>query len=121
MVTINKDEGVGQITPQQRQKLKHFVKELETFRGRHTELVSVYVPSGYELTAVINQLQQEQGTASNIKSKVNRDNVIAALEKMIIHLKLVKRTPANGLMSFAGNGRSGQISEGLILLCALSI
>ena len=53
----------------QRQKLKHFVKELELFRGRHTEYVSVYVPQGYDMNAIINHLQQEQGTATNIKSK----------------------------------------------------
>ncbi|MGV8151292.1 MAG: peptide chain release factor aRF-1 [Candidatus Woesearchaeota archaeon] len=87
----------------QRQKLKHFVKELNPIRGRHTELVSVYVPSGYDMNAIINHLQQEQGTATNIKSKTNRDAVINALEKMIQHLKLVKRTPPNGLAAFSGN------------------
>lgn len=96
-------EGKGKISQQQRQRLKHFIKELENFRGRHTELVSVYVPQDYELSSIINSLKQEQGTASNIKSKVNRDNVIAALEKMIQHLKLVKRTPEHGLVAFAGN------------------
>src|SRR3989339_616649 len=87
----------------QRQKLKHFVKELELFRGRHTEYVSVYVPQGYDMNAIINHLQQEQGTATNIKSKTNRDAVITALERMIQHLKLIKRTPAHGLAAFSGN------------------
>ena len=64
----------------ERFKLKHFIKDLENFRGRHTELVTVYVPSGYDMNAIINHLQQEQGTASNIKSKSTRENVIAALE-----------------------------------------
>ncbi len=91
------------VSPQQRQKLKHFVKELENFKGRHTELVSVYIPSGYDMNAITNHLFQEQGTATNIKSKSNRDNVVAALEKMIQHLRLVKRTPPNGLAAFAGN------------------
>jgi peptide chain release factor subunit 1 len=108
--SINPNEGKGKITPQQRQKLKHFVKEIENFKGRHTELVTVYVPQGYDLNGVINQLQQEQGTATNIKSKGTRDNVIAALEKMTQHLKLVGRTPAYGLAAFAGNvaERDGQ-------------
>ncbi len=103
MANVNAQEGKGKMTPQQRQKLKHFVKELDNFKGRHTELVTVYVPQGYDLNGVINQLQQEQGTATNIKSKSTRDNVIAALEKMTQHLKLVKRTPPNGLVAFAGN------------------
>ncbi|MFA5797070.1 MAG: peptide chain release factor aRF-1 [Candidatus Woesearchaeota archaeon] len=110
MAMTKTGEGKGKILPQQRQKLKHFVKELENFKGRHTELVTVYVPQGYDLNGVINQLQQEQGTATNIKSKGTRDNVIAALEKMTQHLKLIKRTPPNGLVAFAGNvaEREGQ-------------
>jgi peptide chain release factor subunit 1 len=98
------------ITAQQRHKLKQFVKLLEEFKGRHTELVSVYVPSGYEISKITNHLAQEQGTASNIKSKSTRDNVIAALEKMIQHMKLFKRTPDHGLAAFSGNvtEREGQ-------------
>lgn len=84
--------------------LKHFVKELEQYRGRGTELVTVYVPAGYDLDAIINHLQQEQGTASNIKSKQTRTNVIDALERMIQHLKtVVVKTPPNGLCAFSGN------------------
>jgi peptide chain release factor subunit 1 len=83
--------------------LRKIVKELESYKGRHTELVSVYVPAGYDLNAVINHLAQEQGTASNIKSKTTRENVTGALEKMIQHLRLFKRTPPNGLAVFSGN------------------
>lgn len=97
------DDEQKKINMHQRQKLKHFIKELDPVRGRHTELVSVYVPAGYDMNAIINHLQQEQGTATNIKSKTNRDAVIAALEKMIQHLKLVKKTPENGLAAFSGN------------------
>ena len=103
MANINPDKDKGKISAQQRQKLKHFVKELSVFRGRHTEFVSVYVPQGYDMNAIINHLQQEQGTATNIKSKTNRDAVITSLERMIQHLKLIKRTPSNGLAAFAGN------------------
>lgn len=94
----------------QRHHLKKFVKELETYRGRHTELVSVYVPAGYEITKIIGHLAQEQGTAENIKSTSTRKNVIDALEKMIQHLKLFKRTPEHGLIAFSGNvaEREGQ-------------
>ncbi len=87
----------------ERYHLKSFLKELRGLRGRHTELVTVYVPAGYQLDAIINHLQQEQGTASNIKSKQTRTNVIDALERMIQHLKTVQRTPAHGLAAFAGN------------------
>ncbi|MBT5021547.1 peptide chain release factor aRF-1 [Candidatus Woesearchaeota archaeon] len=98
------------ISEKERFKLKKFVKELAKCRGRHTELVSVYVPAGYDLNAIINHLQQEQGTASNIKSKSTRENVITSLERMIQHLRLFKKTPPNGLAIFSGNvaEREGQ-------------
>ncbi len=86
-----------------RQKLRKFLKELESIRGRHTELVSVYVPAGYEMIKIIQHLQQEQGTAENIKDKTTRTHVIDSLEKAIRHLRLYKKTPEHGLAVFAGN------------------
>lgn len=83
--------------------LKKFVKELENKQARHTELVTVYVPKDYDLNKIINHLQQEQGTATNIKSAQTRNNVIDALERMIKHLKLFKQTPPNGFAVFSGN------------------
>lgn len=98
------------ITSKQKFELTKFVKELEKYRGRHTELVSVYIPSGYEMTKIIAHLSQEQGTASNIKSTSTRKNVQDALERMIQHLKLYKQTPQHGLAAFSGNvaEREGQ-------------
>lgn len=84
-------------------RLKKIIKELKSVAGRHTELISVYVPSGYGLINVLNQLAEEQGTASNIKSKATKKNVMDALEKIIQHLKLFKNTPENGLAVFCGN------------------
>jgi peptide chain release factor subunit 1 len=98
------------ITSEQKYKLKKFVKSLENHRGRHTELVSVLIPEGYDINKIINHLQQEQGTASNIKSSATRKNVIDGLERMIQHLKLFKQTPPHGLAVYAGNvaEREGQ-------------
>jgi len=84
-------------------QLKKLIKELESIRGRHTELVSVYIPAKYSVTDVIGQLKDEQGTAANIKSKATRKNVMTALEKIIQHLRIFKQTPPNGLIVFAGN------------------
>jgi peptide chain release factor subunit 1 len=98
------------ISSKQRFELGKFVKELKKHRGRHTELVSVYVPAGYEMTKIIGHLSQEQGTATNIKSATTRKNVIDALERMIQHLRLYTKTPENGLAAFSGNvsEREGQ-------------
>lgn len=84
-------------------KLKKIIKELKSKQGKHTELISVYIPKGYDLSNVLNQLAEEKGTASNIKSKTTRKNVMDALEKTIQHLRLFKNTPENGLVVFCGN------------------
>lgn len=39
----------------------------------------------------------------NIKSKSTRNNVVDALEKIVQHLKIFKKTPVNGLIVFCGN------------------
>ncbi|MBI4438568.1 peptide chain release factor aRF-1 [Candidatus Woesearchaeota archaeon] len=94
----------------QKFELKKFVAELDSHRAMHTELISVYIPSGYDLNKIINHLAQEQGTAANIKSASTRKNVISALERMIQHLRLFKATPENGLAVFSGNiARQGEI------------
>jgi len=84
-------------------KLKKLLKELEKIKGRHTELVSVYVPSGHNIIDIVNQVRSEQETATNIKSKTVKKNVTGALEKILQHLKLYKKTPENGVIIFAGN------------------
>ncbi len=103
-------EATRKLSATEKFHLKHFVKELLSLKGRHTEFVSVYVPAGYDLNAIINHLQEEQGTAGNIKSKQTRTNVQGALERMIQHLKVVAKTPENGLVAFSGNiaEREGQ-------------
>lgn len=86
-----------------KQHLKRLLRELKGIRGRHTELVSVYIPAGYDLNKIIGHLQEEQGTAKNIKDAKTRGNVIDSLEKCIRHLRLFKQTPANGYAVFGGN------------------
>ena len=104
------NDKLQRISAKDRLHIKHFLKEVEAVRGRHTELISVYVPAGYDLNGKIAQIQQEQGTATNIKSKGTRDNVIASLEKMVQHLRSYPKNPENGLIAFAGNAadREGQ-------------
>ena len=98
------------LSEKQKHDLKKFIKELEQYKGRHTELVSVYTPKGYDLNKIIQHLEQEKGTATNIKSSATKKNVITALEKMVQHLRLFKKTPENGLAVFSGNvaEREGQ-------------
>ena len=88
---------------QQKLELENLLEELEDYRGRHTELITVYVPSGATLTQTTKQLENEKGTATNIKSTSTRKNVINALERAIRKLKDLEKTPPNGLAVFSGN------------------
>ena len=84
-------------------ELEEKIEELEAVKGRHTELVSVYIPAGQNINTVSKQLESEKSTASNIKSKQTRTSVIDSLERIIRELKNYKQTPDNGLALFAGN------------------
>ncbi len=87
----------------QKYELEETIKELETYRGRHTELITVLVPAGFNIYNVINQIEDEKGTASNIKSNSTRKNVIDSLDKISRQLKLIGQTPPNGVAVYAGN------------------
>ncbi len=87
----------------QKIKLNKLIKQLKSFRGRHTEFVSVYVPSGYDLTKIIQTLQDEKGTATNIKDQKTSKAVQTALERMIQSMRVIDKTPENGLAIFSGN------------------
>ncbi|MBS3141403.1 hypothetical protein J4405_04635 [Candidatus Woesearchaeota archaeon] len=89
-------------------KLKKVIRELEAVKGRHTELVSVYIPKDYDIIKIIQHLEQEQGTASNIKDKNTRKNVIDSLERAIRFLRLYKSTPENGLAIFCGDASESE-------------
>ncbi len=48
-------------------------------------------------------LQSEYSLTQNVKSKQTRNNVLDALEKIMNHLKVLDKTPKNGLIVFCGN------------------
>ncbi|MBU2104227.1 MAG: peptide chain release factor 1, partial [Nanoarchaeota archaeon] len=84
-------------------ELEQIVEELGIHKGRHTELISVYIAAGYDVNSVQRQLEAEKSTAKNIKSAATRKNVVEALEKIVRYLKTLKKTPDNGLAIFCGN------------------
>ncbi|PIO07841.1 hypothetical protein COU59_02760 [Candidatus Pacearchaeota archaeon CG10_big_fil_rev_8_21_14_0_10_34_12] len=86
-----------------REELSEVVEELGLHKGRQTELITVYIPAGYDVNSVQKQLEAEKSTAKNIKSTATRKNVTEALEKIVRHLKTLKKTPVNGLAVFCGN------------------
>ena len=84
-------------------ELEETLEKLEEIRGRQTELITVYISEGFDVNVVQRQLEAEKSTAKNIKSTATRKNVTEALEKIVRHLKTLKKTPPNGLALFAGN------------------
>ncbi len=86
-----------------KKELKDLVETLGEYKGKHTELITVYVPSGYDINTVQRQLEAEKSTAKNIKSTTTRNNVLDALEKIVRVLKVYKKAPENGLAIFCGN------------------
>ena len=89
-------------TSLERFRLKKILDMLASKQGRGTELVSLYVSPGRQISEVISMLKQEWGTASNIKSNTTRKNVQDAIVRVTQRLKLFKKVPDNGLVIFCG-------------------
>src|SRR3990167_7340297 len=87
----------------QREDLEEFYNIMKGYKARHTELITVYVPAGFDINLITKQLESEKSTASNIKSTSTRKNVQEALESLIRVTKGMKQTPKNGVGLFAGN------------------
>ncbi|MCX8170268.1 MAG: peptide chain release factor aRF-1, partial [Candidatus Methanomethyliaceae archaeon] len=62
----------------------------------------LYIPPGRQIADAMNNLREEYGTASYIKSKSTRKNVQDAIESIMQRLKLFKIPPPNGLIVFSG-------------------
>ena len=110
----------GKRSSLERFRLKKSLDTLARKEGRGTELVSLYVPPGKQLSEVSNNLRQEYGTAANIKSDTTRSNVQDAITKVQQRLKLFKRVPDTGLVIFSGsipqNGPGSERNETYVLI-----
>ncbi|MEM0314436.1 MAG: peptide chain release factor aRF-1 [Candidatus Bathyarchaeia archaeon] len=83
-------------------RLKKILNTLASKEGRGTELISLYVPPGKQISEVVAMLRDEYGTASNIKSTTTRKNVQDAIVRVQQRLKLFKEAPETGLVIFCG-------------------
>ncbi len=83
-------------------EFKRTLEALRDKRGRGTELISLYIPHDKQVHEVSNQLREEFGQASNIKSRVTRQNVTGAIESLLSRLKLIPKAPENGVVIFCG-------------------
>ena len=54
-------------------------------------MISLIIPPGDQISRVAKMLADEQGTASNIKSRVNRLSVLSAITSTLARLKLYSK------------------------------
>ena len=83
-------------------KVKKLIKNLEAARGNGTSMISLIIPPGDQISRVNKMLSDEYGTASNIKSRVNRLSVLSAITSTQQRLKLYSKCPTNGLVIYCG-------------------
>ncbi len=83
-------------------RLRKTLSVLANKEGSHTELITLYLPPGKQISDAVNMLRDEYGTASNIKSNVTRKNVLDAIIKVQQKLKLFKDPGEKGIVIFAG-------------------
>lgn len=84
-------------------KIKKLIKALEQARGNGTSMISLIIPPKGQVSLQQKMLTEEYGTASNIKSRVNRLSVLSAITSTQQKLKLYNHVPKNGLVIFCGD------------------
>lgn len=65
-------------------------------------MISLVIPPRDQISRISTMLANEYGTASNIKSRVNRLSVLGAITSAQQKLKLYTRVPNNGLVLYCG-------------------
>eukprot|EP01083_Nonionella_stella_P131374 399103_1 len=83
-------------------KVRKLIKRLSEARGNGTSMISLIIPPKTRISDISNLLLQEQGTASNIKSRVNRLSVLSAITSTRERLRLYNKVPPNGLVLYCG-------------------
>ncbi len=99
-------------------EFKRKLEELERYKGRGTELITLYIPPDKNIADVMSQLRSELSQAENIKSKQTRVNVIGGLEAILQRLKMFKKPPEHGMVIVSGvveeDGKQKRITEIII-------
>jgi len=96
-----------EMTQREKYDLKRKLEELKACKGRHTELISLYVPPSKQVFDVTAYLKNEYSQSQNIKSKTTMKNVLSAIESITGRLKQFKNPPENGVIFFVGHKSVG--------------
>ena len=84
-------------------KVKKLITSLQKARGNGTSMISLVIPPKGQIAMTQKMLTDEYGTASNIKSRVNRLSVLSAITSTQQKLKLYNKLPPNGLVLYCGD------------------
>lgn len=95
-------------------KLKRLINKLDSMKGNGTSMITLIINAKDQVNPSMKMLTEEVGKATNIKSRVTRQNVSDALTSAIEKLKLYNKTPANGLVIFSGLASEDGGSEKMI-------
>ena len=97
-------------------KVKQLIRKLKAARGNGTSMISLIIPPRDQISRVQKMLGDEFGTASNIKSRVTRQSVLAAITSTQQKLKTYTRVPPNGLVVYCGMITTGRSCSETALL-----
>ncbi|ORC91762.1 eukaryotic peptide chain release factor subunit 1 [Trypanosoma theileri] len=86
----------------ERYKVKKLIQMLESARGMGTSVISIYMTPKEQISGMVTKLNNEYGTASNIKSHTNKLSVQSAITASLGRLKQYNRLPPNGLLLYCG-------------------
>lgn len=109
-VEVVEDDESGEKAVEQ-WKIKKLIKTLEAARGNGTSMISLIVPPKDQISRVSKMLADELGTATNIKSRVNRLSVLGAITSVQQRLKLYNKVPPNGLVLYCGTIMTAENKE----------
>lgn len=98
---MEKEQNVEQLEIE-KWRMRKLLKQLQNARGNGTSMISLILPPKDQISRAAKLLIEEYGTASNIKSRVNRLSVLSAITTAQQRLKLFTRLPENGLAIYAG-------------------
>lgn len=98
--TILFDSNISDV---QLHKIKRLLLKLKNSNGQGTSMISLILPPKDQISRASKLLTTEYGTASNIKSRVNRLSVLQAITSANNRLKTLTKVPINGLAVYSGN------------------
>mmetsp|Transcript_20326 Transcript_20326/g.36955 ORF Transcript_20326/g.36955 Transcript_20326/m.36955 type:complete len:439 (-) Transcript_20326:135-1451(-) len=93
---IDQDAAIEQF------KVRRLIRMLDAARGNGTSAITLILNAKQDINLTNKMLTEEYGTASCIKSRVNRLSVLSAITSTQQRLRRYNKTPENGLIIYCG-------------------